>query len=64
MKLWIARSKNGFIGLYRKLPTWVRITRFREDWNGEYMGLLNKDSFPEVTLENSPQEVELKSKEE
>jgi hypothetical protein len=64
MKLWIARDKNGFIGLYRQKPTWIRINHFREDWDGEYMGLLNKDSFPEVTFENSPQEVELKLVEE
>lgn len=60
MKFYIARDKNGFIGLYRQKPTWIRINHFREDWVGEYMGLLNKDSFPEVTFENSPQEVELK----
>lgn len=60
MTLWIARDRNGFIGLYKHKPTWVRINRFREDWNGDYMGLLDKDSFPEVTFENSPQEVELK----
>lgn len=60
MKLWIARDKDGYIGLYRKLPTWVRINRFREDWDGDFMGLLDKDSFPEVTFENSPMEVEIK----
>lgn len=59
MKLFIAREKNGFIGLYKQKPIWVRINRFREDWDGDFMGLFDNDSFPEVTFENSPQEVEL-----
>lgn len=60
MKLFVARDKNGFIGLYRQKPIWIRVNRFREDWNGEFMGLLDDDSFPEVTFENSPKQVELK----
>lgn len=61
MKLWIARDSNGFIGLYKRKPTWVRINRFREDWGGDFMGLLDNVSFPEVTFENSPMQVELKT---
>lgn len=60
MKLFVARDKNGFIGLYRQKPIWIRVNRFREDWNGEFMGLLDDDSFPEVTFENSPMQVEIK----
>lgn len=60
MTLWVARDRNGFIGLYKQKPAWVRINRFLEDWDGDYMGLLDKHSFSEVTFDNSPQEVELK----
>lgn len=60
MKIWIARDKNGFIGLYKQKPTWVRVNSFREDWDGYFIGLFDNDSFPEITFENSPKEVELK----
>ena len=60
MKLFVARDKNGFIGLYKIKPTWVRVNQFIEDWGGGFIGFLDKDSFPEVKFENSPQEVELK----
>lgn len=60
MNFWIARDKNGFIGLYRIKPTWVRVNRFREDWDGEFIGLLDNNDFPEITFENSPKEVEFK----
>ena len=60
MKLWIARDKNGFIGLYRSEPFWKRVNAYREDWKGDFMAYLNKDIFPEVTFENSPQQVEIK----
>lgn len=59
MKLWIARDNNGFLGLYKEYPTWVKINDFREDWNGAFMASLPKSSFPEVTFENSPQMVEI-----
>lgn len=69
MTLWIARDKNGDIGLYRQRPIWRKVTWLSEpfyDWLGEigeasFMGYLDPDNFPEVTFENSPQEVELKS---
>lgn len=60
MKFWIARDKNGFIGLYKQKPIWIKVNRFREDWDGEFIGLLDDNSFTEVTFENSPQQVELK----
>lgn len=66
MKLWIARDKNGDMGLYSQKPIWRKVTWPSEfyDWLGEigdasFMGFLDKDSFPEVTFENSPQEVKL-----
>lgn len=56
MKLWIARDKDGLIYLYMKKP--VLITHY---FDVKYLiGEVNKTSFPEVTFENSPQEVELK----
>lgn len=60
MKLWIACDKCGYIGLYRSKPTWESVNSYREDWEGDYMGYLPRDSFPSVTFENSPQQVEIK----
>lgn len=56
MKLWIARDKNGTLKLHESEPycpynTWH---------NGNQEWHLDDDFFPEVTFENSPQEVELK----
>ena len=60
MKMWIARNPNGKIGLYKGKPRWC-IGIFDYNWNyGGFIGYLNLLSFPEVTFENSPQEVELK----
>ena len=56
MKLWIARDKDGLMYLYMKKP--VLIMHY---FDAKYLiGEVNKTSFPEVTFENSPQEVELK----
>ena len=56
MKLWIARDKSGFLYLLDKKPTldgeyWVS--------NGSWSSI-DIEYFPEVTFENSPQELELK----
>ena len=56
MKLWIARDKSGFLYLHDKKPTldgeyWVS--------NGSWSSI-DIEYFPEVTVENSPQKVELK----
>ena len=62
MKLWIARDKAGFIGLYQNSPIWRknRVTLI-EDWHdGDFLGYLDYNEFPEVTFENSPKEIELK----
>ena len=62
MNMWIARDENGRLNLHPIKPLLVRkplskmaiwCTEF-EDW----MSLCD-ESFPEVTFENSPQEVEL-----
>lgn len=58
MKMWIARDESGYIYLYENKPI------LKADWSG---GLwfggdffeLQPESFPEVTFENSPMEVEL-----
>jgi hypothetical protein len=61
MKLWIARDggeDSDFLGLYSSKPTLDEYN----DWDSDYerpIGLPS-DMFPEVTFENSPQEVELK----
>lgn len=64
MKLWVARDDKGYIGLYKQRPVWREIAWCTDpvyfDWvNANFLGYLEKGSFPEVTFENSPQEVEL-----
>ena len=56
MKLWIAREKYGNMCLYDTKPI-----KDGEYWNsvGNYY-LIDRHLFPEVTLENSPQLVEIK----
>ena len=64
MKLWIARDLNGDLCLYDRKPklseevegVWV-CSQY-----GEFVNVivLPSEYFPEVTFENSPQEVELK----
>ena len=59
MKLWVARHPNGKIGLYKGMPRWC-LGIMVYDWNyGGFIGYLHSSAFPEVTFENSPQEVEL-----
>lgn len=61
MKLWIARYKDGYLGLYTNCPTWdISEFSFTEDWVGNLIGVLGRLDFPEVTFENSPMEIELK----
>lgn len=58
MKLWIARDKDGSLILYDNTP------EKRSEYFLPYAGYddmpLDDRLFPEVTFENSPQEVELK----
>ena len=66
MKLWIARDKNDELCLYRNKPELVKIEEYItvEFWQDSskdgYYCYLDSSEFPEVTFENSPQEVELK----
>ena len=58
MKLWIARTKSGKLGLYQFKPFY---TNSYDLWICKLAILsINKKYFPDVTFENSPQEVELK----
>ena len=58
MRLWIARDKDGSLILYDNAPD------KRSEYFLPYVGYndmpLDDRMFPEVTFENSPQEVELK----
>ena len=58
MKLWIARDKDDCLYLYDSVPEKAPDMFFeRSDGKSLFIG---KSIFPEVTFENSPQEVELK----
>lgn len=59
MKLWIARDLSEELILYKNRPSYndkLKMWMF----GGLPVGRLKGYSFPEVTFENSPQEVELK----
>ena len=64
MKLYIARDKDGDLGLYRLQPV---LDLDGKSWslNSESGVMykefieLDKNSFPEVTFENSPQQVKI-----
>ena len=60
MKLWIARDKDMTISLFSDKPIKdINYWYNDADCDGS-LGELPSDYFPEVTFENSPQEVELK----
>ena len=74
MKLWIARSKKGALDLYYTKPEkfdggfFLRsrydgeiISWYSHNTEGEWMRL-NPNLYPEVTYENSPQQVEVELK--
>lgn len=58
MKLWIARDESGELYLYDDVPEKL-ITYFIQQGYKNVTKLSN-DLFPEITFNNSPQEVELK----
>lgn len=65
MRYWIGRDKDGGLYLYNYKPRKNEILeRFTcsikpdGEWSEEYE--LDSHLFPEVTFENSPQEVEIK----
>ena len=55
MKLWIARDCDGSLALYEKEPKLV----VDQIWTGGCSIWISPEEYPEVTFENSPQEVEL-----
>ena len=55
MKLWIARDKHGEIYLYSTKPK-----KYEHVFDADNWWQIDQSLFPEVTFENSPQEVELK----
>ena len=62
MKLWIARDFDGVLNLYVTKPSLDSIDNMYyvdSDMEDDYLNI-DKELFPEVTFENSPQEVELK----
>lgn len=59
MKLWIARDKNNDLGLYTVKPTLCYNKQYEGTYDSQMIDL-DEDLFPEVTFENSPQQVELK----
>lgn len=59
MKLWIARDDNNDLWVYVNKP--VRFKNYFDTENEtDYKMLIDEKSFPEITFENSPQQVELK----
>lgn len=71
MKPWIARDKNGSLSLYACKPIKIGVKfyvydgycRLNYDTNyvkGWYIDGINQKLFPEITFENSPQQVEIK----
>lgn len=57
LKLWIARDKDGWLHLFSSKPERVR-THFGDCYTDKWE--IDERQFPEITWENSPQEVELK----
>ena len=63
MKLWIARDEDETLWIFRECPikkgkVFYPITDITGKFT--YYRSMPTDMFPEVTFENSPQEVELK----
>lgn len=59
MKMWVARNKYGTINLYTINPTYDESIDVWFGYDFEFIEL-NRLKFPEVTFENSPQQVEIK----
>lgn len=55
MELWIARDKDGMLSIHFYKPMLDGL-----EWISLDYKVININSFPEVTFENSPQKVELK----
>lgn len=66
MKLWIARDEYGNLTLHHNKPEYVYDENYRmSSWSyGGCIGEIYEKLFPEITFKNSPQEVEIKLKNE
>lgn len=62
MKLWISRNQDGSLWLHEEKPSLVYDDELRSWYyeSGSILDFYDESLFPEVTFENSPQEVELK----
>lgn len=61
MKLWIARELSNKLSLFSNKPKLQFVNIYgKQIWIGDFVAAVKTDLFPEVTFENSPQEVELK----
>ena len=59
MKLWVARDLDGFLNLYINKPSLDSDDNVYYVMENDYLNI-DKNMFPEVTFENSPQLVEIK----
>lgn len=59
MKLWIARDKTGELWVFKEKPLLDIYYWYDPSSREGSMAELDKNLFPEVTFENSPQQVEL-----
>ena len=64
--LWIARDKNGYLYEYTEKPkrrneSFVSDAEDMKEWNDDNFMLLPDEMYPEVTWENSPFELTIKS---
>jgi hypothetical protein len=59
MKAWVARDYEGYLGLYSEKPSCIGNAFWSIGQMGTSMRLVGTN-FPEVTFDNSPQEVEIK----
>lgn len=62
MKLWIARDFDGVLNLYVTKPSLDSNDNMYyadSDMEDDYLNI-DKELFPEITFENSPQQVEIK----
>ena len=59
MNLWIARDKNNALALYTEEPMLYYNSQYEGSYKSQMIDL-DEDLFPEVTFENSPQQVEIK----
>lgn len=62
MKLWVARNQDGSLWLHEEEPSLVYSDELRKWYyeGGSFLDIYDESVFPEVTFENSPQEIEIK----